>query len=92
MIEVFDRDGCLTDDALLALIRQEPDEMTRLEIAEHLSFCDRCTERYSELLCEAPLRLPPSLSPIRSWKPSRGVCGSSSSTAILRPGWRPASP
>lgn len=58
MIEVFDRDGCLTDDALLALIRQEPDEMTRLEIAEHLSFCDRCTERYSELLCEAPLRAP----------------------------------
>ena len=32
--------------------------MTRLEIAEHLSFCDRCTERYSELLCEAPLRAP----------------------------------
>ena len=58
MIEVFDRDDCLTDDALLALIRQEPDEMTRLEIAEHLSFCDRCTERYSELLCEAPLRAP----------------------------------
>lgn len=86
MIEVFDRDGCLTDDALLALIRQEPDEMTRLEIAEHLSFCDRCTERYSELLCEARCGLPPSLSPIRSWKPSRGVCGSSSSTAILRPG------
>lgn len=66
MMEAFDRDGCLTDDALLALIRQEPDEMTRLEIAEHLSFCDRCTERYSELLCEARCWFPPSLSPIRS--------------------------
>lgn len=48
--ELFDKDGCLTDQGLRMLISGELDELGRLEAAEHLAFCDRCTLRYSELL------------------------------------------
>ena len=42
-MERFHTDGHLTDEALAALIRDgRPDELSRLEIAEHLSFCDVC--------------------------------------------------
>ncbi len=47
----FDQDGHLTDLAFDDLLHGEPDELSRLEIAEHLAFCDRCTERYTALLC-----------------------------------------
>lgn len=50
MIEYFDNDGHLTDEALQSLIDGEDDELRRLEIAEHLSFCDRCIERYTLML------------------------------------------
>lgn len=54
----FDSDGHLTDQALGDLIYGSPDELSRLEIAEHLSFCDRCTERYTEMLCDDRLTAP----------------------------------
>lgn len=51
MREFFKPDGCLTDEALTALISGEDlDELTYLEISEHLSFCDSCILRYTELL------------------------------------------
>jgi predicted anti-sigma-YlaC factor YlaD len=50
MSEIFDTNGHLTDFALQQLLTGNPDELTRLEISEHLSFCDRCTIRYTNLL------------------------------------------
>ena len=55
-MERFRADGHLTDEALLALIRQEDQsELERLEIAEHLAFCDACLQRYTDLLAEDAL-------------------------------------
>ena len=41
----FDQDGHLTGRAFDDLLHGEPDELGRQEIAEHLAFCDHCTER-----------------------------------------------
>lgn len=58
-MELFTDNGHLTDEALLALIHsQESDDLTRLEIAEHLSYCDRCLQRHTELLAGQPLLVP----------------------------------
>ena len=46
MLDLFDQNGHLTDEALQALIREEDlDELQRLEISEHLSFC------YATMFC-----------------------------------------
>ena len=59
MKELFSESGCLTDDALKALVQDEPlDELERLEIAEHLSFCDACVARYTVLLDDVLLLAP----------------------------------
>ena len=58
-MELFDPSGHLTDRALLALVRNEElDELARLELAEHLAYCDQCLHRYTALLAEAPLLTP----------------------------------
>ena len=58
-MELFDPSGHLTDRALLALVRNEElDELARLELAEHLAYCDRCLQRYTALLADAPLLVP----------------------------------
>lgn len=58
-MEWFHTDGHLTDEALAALIRDGgPDELSRLEIAEHLSFCDVCLQRYTDLLSGTTLLEP----------------------------------
>ena len=58
-MESFRHDGHLTDAALTALIRGEPlEELERLEIAEHLAFCDQCLQRYTELLSADVLLTP----------------------------------
>ena len=58
-MELFDSAGHLTDGALLALAHEEvPDELARLEMAEHLAYCDQCLHRYTALLAEAPLLTP----------------------------------
>ena len=59
-MEIFDRHGHLTDQALEALTGGAPlDELHRLEIAEHLAFCDRCLQRYTERLTDETLLAPP---------------------------------
>ena len=58
-MELFDPSGHLTDNALLTLSRDEiPDELARLEMAEHLAYCDQCLQRYTDLLAETPLLTP----------------------------------
>ena len=58
-MERFRADGHLTNEALTALVRDGSlDELARLEIAEHLSFCDLCLQRYTDLLCGAELLEP----------------------------------
>ena len=58
-MDIFRRDGHLTDEALAALVSgQSLDETTRLEIAEHLAFCDLCLQRYTDALAGAPLLTP----------------------------------
>ena len=58
-MERFRADGHLTNEALAALVRDDSlDELSRLEIAEHLSFCDACLQRYTDLLCGTELLTP----------------------------------
>ena len=59
MKEYFDEDGHLTPIALQDTLNGVADEFSRLEIAEHLSFCDKCMEHYCMLLEDAPLISPP---------------------------------
>lgn len=56
--ELFDSDGHLTEEAFTLLIREQLDELQSLEVSEHLSYCDRCLERYTNLLCAEPSALP----------------------------------
>ena len=57
---VFRDDGHLSGQALDALVRNDEnfDELERLEIAEHLAFCDFCLQRYTEALAAVPLLVP----------------------------------
>ena len=55
----FRPDGHLTDAALTALVRGDClEELDRLELAEHLAYCDQCLQRYAELLSEGPMLTP----------------------------------
>ena len=55
----FRPDGHLTDAALTALVRGDClEELDRLELAEHLAYCDQCLQRYTELLSEGPMLTP----------------------------------
>ena len=47
---IFDQNGHITTKGLFLLITEKADEMQRLELSEHLSFCDRCLEEYLEEL------------------------------------------
>jgi len=56
---VFRDDGHLTSEALAVLAAgEELPELQRLEIAEHLSYCDACLERYAAAMASAPLASP----------------------------------
>ena len=58
-MDAFRSDGHLTDEILTALAGgEELEELTRLEAAEHLSFCDLCLDRYTEKLTGAELMTP----------------------------------
>ena len=56
-MELFREDGCLSDEGLHALTAGQLDELGRLEAAEHLSYCDKCTDRYTALLTADALDL-----------------------------------
>jgi len=58
-MELFDTNGCLTDEGLQALQTGQLDELGRLEAAEHLAYCDKCTDRYTALLTADVLQEPP---------------------------------
>ena len=64
MKELFYADGHLTDDAFLALVHNDENltELERLEISEHLSFCDECIIRYTACLEDDSLLIAPMLS------------------------------
>lgn len=55
-MELFDKNGCLTDEGLQA---GRLDELGRLETAEHLAYCDKCMDRYTALLTADALETPP---------------------------------
>lgn len=58
-MDVFHEDGHLTDQALAALVQgEELDGLTRLELAEHLAFCDQCLQRYTAILEDMELPEP----------------------------------
>lgn len=57
-MDLFDEYGHLTQHAFWLLSKGEPDELQRLEIAEHLSYCDECVERYTQALTEDVLISP----------------------------------
>ncbi len=52
MTDLFFENGHLSDAGLQALINGTLDELQRLEAAEHLSFCDECLTRYTNLLTD----------------------------------------
>ena len=52
MEDLFNEDGHLTEYAIKCNIEGSLDELQRLEISEHLSFCDKCLEAYLESLTE----------------------------------------
>ena len=58
-MELFREDGCLSDEGLHALTAEQLDELGRLEAAEHLAYCDKCTDRYTALLTADALADPP---------------------------------
>ena len=58
-MELFREDGCLSDEGLRALTAGQLDELGRLEAAEHLAYCDKCTDRYTALLTGDALADPP---------------------------------
>lgn len=58
-MDIFRHDGHLTDEALTALVTGKPlDETARLEMAEHLAFCDLCLQRYTDALTGTELLTP----------------------------------
>ena len=58
MKDLFDTEGHLTDAAIEAVIAQTLDELGRLEVSEHLSFCDTCLVRYTAMLTDDTLLTP----------------------------------
>lgn len=43
---IFNQNGHITAEGLFLLVTEKANEMQRLELSEHLSFCDRCLEQY----------------------------------------------
>ena len=54
-MELFNKEGHLTDEGLRAVVDGTLDEMGRLEASEHLSFCDSCLADDTLLVPETPL-------------------------------------
>ena len=59
MILFDDVTGHITDEGFAALEEDRLDLQQRLELAEHLSFCDACCARYTAFLERGELLTPP---------------------------------
>ena len=58
-MDTFRKDGHLTNTVLEALVRGEAlPALTRLEISEHLAYCDLCLQRYTDALAGTQLLIP----------------------------------
>ena len=58
-MKLFHDNGHLTQEALEALAHNQPlAPMERLELAEHLAFCDQCLQRYTDVLAQVPALTP----------------------------------
>lgn len=57
--DYFTEDGHLTDYAFELLESSDTDELARLEISEHLSFCDDCLLRYTDFITQDKLMQTP---------------------------------
>ena len=51
-MKLFDEDSHITDEGFRLLAAGEVDELGRLELSEHMDFCDQCVARYSEQLTD----------------------------------------
>ena len=43
---IFNQNGHITAEGFFLLVTEKANEMQRLELSEHLSFCDGCLEQY----------------------------------------------
>ena len=68
-MEVFRADGHLSEETLRLLARNQEglNDLERLEVAEHLAFCDYCLLRYTDVLESAPLLVPQTSCQKRLW-------------------------
>lgn len=57
-MDLFDKDGHLTEYAFELLLNGGGNELERLEISEHLSFCDDCMIHYTNILTDDTLIIP----------------------------------
>ena len=90
-MELFNKEGHLTDEGLRAVVDGTLDEMGRLEASEHLSFCDSCLVRYTELLADDPLRHSRWCCGVLAY--STALCRTAPSASRSRPGSRrPSAP
>lgn len=58
-MDLFDKSGHITDEGFTLLLQDAPNLLDRLELTEHLSFCDKCCARYADLLTGDVLLMPP---------------------------------
>ncbi len=49
-MELFYKNGHISEEGFQLLIEQKANEFQRLELSEHLSFCEACMARYLEYL------------------------------------------
>ena len=58
-MDIFREDGHLREWVFAALVNDKPlDELQRLEISEHLAYCDLCLQQYTDVLSGAELLTP----------------------------------
>jgi hypothetical protein len=62
-MELFHKNGHISQEGFQLLIEEKADLLQRLELSEHLSFCEECMENYLNLLdkVQEPSRLVPSM-------------------------------
>lgn len=54
-MSIFNQYGHITSEGFSLLTTEKADELQRLELSEHLSFCDKCLEQYLNEMEKIPL-------------------------------------